>query len=381
MVANYAPGFIECDQCRRGFILSLCFLFVCVIFYAFVSLGIYLFDNFVRNEKSLRAFNDGYFASKNVLVTIDSLAFGGRGVFITSKNKAILCQAKISSKGLSFGFYFPHNGCPTSNEIAKSIGISAFGLDTMLCDMNCWFPEGPMINEIIFCVFLAMSISFLINDSARAQLNCAAAHLLECLRSMKELLKRRLSWAHGGRDSYSKNSSYKGASASHQVGHISSYFDLNILLKRALIFMIGAFVCGHAIGLIFDSTCGYPGEGPVSEWSSKHPNLSMATWNTRSLTYERFYYCQSLGYDALALTELWRNAPKFADGTVRWTYSIAKKNDITGLPVFDKDKAAGVGILLSARAQRKYLNHGSPCERICWVRLKGPTVNLFIIAV
>ena len=51
------------------------------------------------------------------------------------------------------------------------------------------------------------------------------------------------------------------------------------------------------------------------------------------------------------------------------------------IPVNDQDKAAGVGILLSERAQQKYLSHGSPCERICWVKLKGPTVNLFIVAV
>ena len=46
----------------------------------------------------------------------------------------------------------------------------------------------------------------------------------------------------------------------------------------------------------FDSTLGYPGEG----WQK----LSIATWNTRSLTYERFQYCDSLQYDILAITEL-----------------------------------------------------------------------------
>ena len=29
----------------------------------------------------------------------------------------------------------------------------------------------------------------------------------------------------------------------------------------------------------------------------------------------------------------------------------------------------------------KHLIHGSPCNRICWVRLKGPTTNLFVITV
>ena len=48
---------------------------------------------------------------------------------------------------------------------------------------------------------------------------------------------------------------------------------------------------------------------------------------------------------------------------------------------YPKDKPAGVGILLSARAQRKLLSFGSEGERICWVRLKGPVCNLFIIAI
>ena len=30
--------------------------------------------------------------------------------------------------------------------------------------------------------------------------------------------------------------------------------------------------------------------------------------------------------------------------------------------------------------QRKYMSHDSEGERVCWVRLKGPTCNLFVIA-
>ena len=47
----------------------------------------------------------------------------------------------------------------------------------------------------------------------------------------------------------------------------------------------------------FDSTKGFPGEG----WSSNHSNFKIGTWNTRSLTKERFNYCKSLKYDVLAL--------------------------------------------------------------------------------
>ena len=53
----------------------------------------------------------------------------------------------------------------------------------------------------------------------------------------------------------------------------------------------------------FDSSLGYPGEG----WST----LRFATWNSRGLTYERFKYCQSLNYDVLALSELWRKQHRF----------------------------------------------------------------------
>ena len=107
----------------------------------------------------------------------------------------------------------------------------------------------------------------------------------------------------------------------------------------------------------------------------------MATWNSRSLSFERFQYCKRLGYDVLALTEIWKKAPKFADGTVRWTYSAPVINANTGKNIYPNDPAAGVGILLSDRATEKYMAHGSPCERITWVRLKGAVANLFVIAV
>ena len=114
---------------------------------------------------------------------------------------------------------------------------------------------------------------------------------------------------------------------------------INIIDHCILILVIGMFVSGTKMG-IFDLTCGYPGEGPSNQtrsrkkrskqWSNENPNLSMATWNTRSLTRERFQYCSNLGYDVLALTELWRSAPRYADGTVRWTYGEARINKETG---------------------------------------------------
>ena len=63
----------------------------------------------------------------------------------------------------------------------------------------------------------------------------------------------------------------------------------------------------------FDSTLGFPGEG----WTQ----LKLATWNTRSLTFERYNYCLSLNYDVLVITELWRNQQRFQTKSTRFTAS------------------------------------------------------------
>ena len=143
---------------------------------------------------------------------------------------------------------------------------------------------------------------------------------------------------------------------------------------------------------LFDSTLGFPGEGwgtgrqrnrkkNKHKWSAEFANLSMATWNTRSMTIERFDYCKRMGYDVLAVTELWRTQEKFTSRSYEFTTSAIAK-DKNGNPVNDKDPAAGVGILLSPRAQQKVLDVGNnESERICWVRLKGPACNLFVVAV
>ena len=126
----------------------------------------------------------------------------------------------------------------------------------------------------------------------------------------------------------------------------------------------------------FDATLGYPGEG----WQQ----LSFATWNPRSLTYERFQYCKSLNYDVLALTELWRNQDRYQTRTKQLIVGEAKlikKGPKKGQKRYPDDKAAGVAILLSSRMESKVMSFGSEGERVCWVRLRGPVYNLFIIAV
>ena len=109
----------------------------------------------------------------------------------------------------------------------------------------------------------------------------------------------------------------------------------------------------------FDSTLGFPGEG----WQE----LSLATWNTRSLTYERFQFCNSLQYDALTITELWRNQSKFQTRRKKFIVSDPKlvtKGPRKGEMRYPDDKAAGVGILLSDRLEKKVTGFGSEGEHM-----------------
>ena len=126
----------------------------------------------------------------------------------------------------------------------------------------------------------------------------------------------------------------------------------------------------------FNATMGYPGEG----WDK----LKFATWNCRSITFERFNFCKALGYDVLALTELWHNQNKFQTASKQFIISEQKtiqKGPNKGKPRFPNDKAAGVAIMLSNRMRTKIMSFGSEGNRVCWVRLRGPSCNLFVIAV
>ena len=127
---------------------------------------------------------------------------------------------------------------------------------------------------------------------------------------------------------------------------------------------------------LFDSTLGYPGEG----WSQ----LTVTTWNNRSLTHERFLYCRSLQYDILVITELWWNQANYQGG--RKNYIVSEPKTIPDGPKkgsihYPKDKAAGVGLLFSDRIVSRVTSFGSEGERICWARIKGPVCHLFVIAV
>lgn len=159
--------------------------------------------------------------------------------------------------------------------------------------------------------------------------------------------------------------------------NINQDFKL-ILMFLLLTIFVDIFVLGF-VWFAYDGTCGYPGEVP--DWSNTHANLSIATWNTKSLSKERFDYFQNLGYDVLVITELWRSGHKYVENDVSFTHSESQLNKDTAEHIFPDDPTSGVGILLSARSKSKYMRHGSPCDRITWVRLKGPVTNIFAISV
>ena len=102
------------------------------------------------------------------------------------------------------------------------------------------------------------------------------------------------------------------------------------------------------------------------------------------MTFERFKYCMGLNFDVLALTELWRTQAKYQKRNKSFIVSAPKliqKGPKKGQIRFPDDKATGVGIMLSSAARQKIKSFGSEGERVCWVRLAGPTCSLFVIAV
>ena len=76
------------------------------------------------------------------------------------------------------------------------------------------------------------------------------------------------------------------------------------------------------------------------------------------MTRERFDYYKSLGYDVLTVTELWRTQNKFQTSDKGFIVGEAKIDKETEESRFPKDKAAGVGIILSQAAQQKVLSFG-----------------------
>ena len=221
-------------------------------------------------------------------------------------------------------------------------------------------PVHAFIAELLFRLIL--NWFFGNSASGGAPSNCCKTRerCSICTRHRRLLHKNRPfilhSLAFGGRGIFSTGKINNGSSLNLNLNSC-----LCLLLITTLVLTLGVLLVTHQTTPIFDANLGYPGEGPLpkSAWSSNEPALSMALWNSRSLTYERFYYCKSLQYDVLVLTELWRSAHKFVDGTIRWTHSKARLDE-DGKPIYPKDSPAGVGILLSERAQSKYLGHGSP---------------------
>ena len=81
------------------------------------------------------------------------------------------------------------------------------------------------------------------------------------------------------------------------------FFNLNIRKRRyrGRIPETAHQTVRNSIGNWFDSTKGFPGEGPQKQRNSGAKKLTMTTWNTRSLTFDRLKYCENLGYDIMVL--------------------------------------------------------------------------------
>ena len=93
----------------------------------------------------------------------------------------------------------------------------------------------------------------------------------------------------------------------------------DVIWKETCFFLRDLFAVLPTCPCVFNSTLGYPGERWRSQWSRRQKrrrnrkriwseqfvNLALPTWNTRSMTKERFECCKGLGYDVLVVTELW----------------------------------------------------------------------------
>ena len=112
----------------------------------------------------------------------------------------------------------------------------------------------------------------------------------------------------------------------------------NLIRQRRAKLVILAKCRNRAFKFRFDKTLGFPGEGWTG-WSQ----FKVATWNTHSLTKERFKYAKSLGYDILALTELWRHQGKYQSRSNEFIASepeLHKKGPQKGKPIYPDDRAA-----------------------------------------
>ena len=99
------------------------------------------------------------------------------------------------------------------------------------------------------------------------------------------------------------------------------------------------------------------------KYNKKWGNVGFSTLNIRSLGSKRedadFYYsyCESLGYDATCLTEMWNSQRHYES----WNCVVGEEN------VSGADKAAGVCIILSQRFATLQMNRGNLGTRGCWV--------------
>ena len=303
-----------------------------IFFFVFIAVGALLvrsFSNWVFQfvqscarkmvEKAVYGPKLSRLTVTRTLMQVHSPVFGGRGMFVTkSRNKKKL--QKSSSYGSTLA---QQNYCDYSHGKKDKISEGTILMGTIY---------------ILFCVY-CIGLNALPHESSKA---------LNFLLAVYTTRKWIMLW-HSHSRSNQKLDLWENTIqilrfrrlCKSPVFAITQKLQTNkTLLVWTTVSLIGLFVAGHSI---YDRTCGFPGEGPANPWSAAYPsNLTMATWNTHSLTKERFDYCQNLGYDVLAINELWKTDQKFVDGSVRFTHSKNAINPTTGNPMFPNDPATGV---------------------------------------
>ena len=183
-------------------------------------------------------------------------------------------------------------------------------------------PKRSLEKPHLLCFYIALRlVSILLSDNTCLQLICQIWLCSVCISTMVGLQGADVAWGCDVLQRWATNCG--GNLVAYFVHESGKRRNCWCIYENSLVFG------GRGVGLIsktvkahkwkFDSTRGYPGKGPPRCWSREHPNLTMTTWNTRSLTFERFEYCKSLKYDVIALTELWRTQDKFQTKSKHFT--------------------------------------------------------------
>ena len=110
--------------------------------------------------------------------------------------------------------------------------------------------------------------------------------------------------------------------------------------------------------------------------TSQNGRKDFQTYSWRHGIHARWLTRGARNWDTTWLT---LRTEKFQTSSKQWTCSSTLK-DKHGNVTNKQDPAAGVGILLSQMMLSKVISYdNNKCERLCWVRLKGPSWNIYYV--